>query len=96
MTTLTRTIKLKVPFSEAEALVTSTLMESKFGVMTRIDAQEAMRKKIQKEIPPMVLLGACNPNIAGQIMDACPAAVTLLPCGVVVKELANGYSAPLL
>jgi uncharacterized protein (DUF302 family) len=89
-TKLTTVVKLSVAHAEAVELVVAKLAEVKFGVLTRIDAQATLRAKIQREIPPMVMLGACNPGIAAGVMDAAPAAATLLPCTVVVKELPEG------
>ena len=53
------------------------------------DLQAAFRNKIGKESPPRVILGACNPKLAYEILGAVPAAALMLPCNVVVESLGD-------
>lgn len=76
--------------SAAIEKVTAALAEQGFGVLTRIDAHEVLKKKIGAEIPPYVILGACNPHFAHQAIEADPALGILLPCNVVVQAREGG------
>ena len=83
---------LSEPFDEALAKVKAALAAVGFGVLTEIDLQATMQEKIDKSIPQHVLLGACNPYLAGQALDADPTIGVLLPCNVVVREADGGVT----
>ena len=70
--------------------VTVALAEQGFGVLTRIDAHEVLRKKLGVEIPPYVILGACNPGFAHEAIQTDPSLGILLPCNVVVQGREGG------
>ena len=86
------TVILSEPFDEALTKVKTALAAVGFGVLTEIDLQATMREKIDKSIPQHVILGACNPNLAGQALDADPTIGVLLPCNVVVREADDGVT----
>ncbi len=75
---------------EAEAAVTEALKEVGFGVLTRIDVAATLKKKIDLDRAPYVILGACNPKIAAQALEMEPDLGLLLPCNVVVRENTAG------
>lgn len=77
-----------VPFSYEEAVdrVTAALKAEEFGVLTTIDVQETLRKKLSVDFRKYVILGACNPPFAHQALQAEEQIGLLLPCNVIVYE----------
>lgn len=76
-----------LPFDESVELAREALAESGFGVLTAIDLRATFAEKIGEEIPPEVILGACNPRFAFASTQAEPSVAALLPCNVVVRAL---------
>ena len=72
--------------------VTQALAKEGFGVLTKIDVKETMKKKIDKDIAPYLILGACNPNFAYQALQSEPHIGTMLPCNVIIREVRPGLS----
>ena len=77
-------------YDEALEKVRAVLMEEQLGIVREVDVQAVFRAKMGKEIPPYRILGACNPKLADQVLEAEPNAGTLLPCNLVVREAAPG------
>jgi len=75
---------------EAVALVTERLAEQGFGILTQIDVQATMKKKLDKDIRPYRILGACSPRHAFQALQAEEMIGTMLPCNVIVRVTADG------
>lgn len=70
--------------------VEEELQKEGFGVLTEIDIQATMKKKLNKEYLPHLILGACNPVYADKVLSIEPSISTMLPCNVTIRELGNG------
>lgn len=82
--------KVSLGFAEAERRITEELGKVGFGILTEIDVQATMKKKLGLEMPPYKILGACNPGFASKAIAAEPAIGALLPCNAVVRQDAAG------
>ncbi|MEZ5535692.1 MAG: DUF302 domain-containing protein [Thiolinea sp.] len=83
-------VTLPTGLEESLETVRAVLMEEHLGVVSEVDVQAIFKNKMDKDIPPYRIFGACNPTLADRILEVEPNAGTLLPCNFVMYETAEG------
>lgn len=83
-------VTLAGPFAGAIDRVTEALKQQGFGVLTTIDVAQTLKTKLDVDVDPYTILGACNPGLAHRALQAAPEVGLLLPCNVTVRQTSDG------
>lgn len=88
--TYTLTVHVDAPPADVDPKVRAALQDEGFGILSEIDVQAALQEKLGQDIGAYVILGACNPPLAHQAVQADRDIGALLPCNVVVRASDGG------
>lgn len=85
-------VTLNMPYAAALEKVRDTLLSEHLGVVSDVDVQAIFKNKLDKDIPPYHILGACNPKLAERVITDEPNAGVLLPCNFLLRETPEGQT----
>ena len=77
-------------FEDVDARTREALADKGFGILTEIDVKATMKKKIDVDMKPYRILGACNPQMAYQAIGLEPRVGAMLPCNVILRQTEDG------
>lgn len=89
-------VNLDMPLTEARPIVEEALKSEGFGVLTEIDVKSTLKKKIDVDFAPYVILGACSPKHAHKVLSIDPNIGLFLPCNVTLHEIDGGTRVSLI
>src|SRR3546814_2696576 len=87
MTQYTLETTVRRPYDETVEAVRAELATAGFGILSEIGLKATLKAKLDVDVGPQVILGACRPQLAHQALQADPSIAALLPCNVVVRAL---------
>lgn len=90
MDTYTFATRLDTDPADAEQRIRQALADEGFGILTEIDVQATLKQKLDLDMRPYKILGACNPPLAHQAIETDEDIGALLPCNVVVRAHPDG------
>ena len=83
------TATVRRPFVDTLAATRAALADQGFGILTEIDMQATLKAKLDVDVQPQVILGACRPPLAHAALQVEPSVGLLLPCNVVIRAIDN-------
>ncbi len=82
--------EIDLPFEQALEKVRASLLEEHLGIVSDVNVQAIFKSKLDKDIAPYHIYGACNPKLADRVLSSEPNAGTLLPCTFIMRETESG------
>ena len=89
-------ITVQGSIDDVRAKLETALKSQGFGILTEIDVKQTLKKKLDVDFRPYYILGACNPPLAHQSLQADPSIGLLLPCNVVIQSVEQGIRVSIL
>ena len=89
MSSYTLATTVERPYEETVRAVRSELEAQGFGILTEVDLRATLKSKLDVDVAPQVILGACRPLLASQALQVDPSIATVLPCNVVVRAVGH-------
>ena len=83
-------VTLPKQYEQVLPRVKEALKAEQFGVLTEIDVGQTLQEKLGVQMPPYLILGVCNPQLAHRALELEPEIGLLLPCNVVVRAVEDG------
>lgn len=90
MSSYTLSATVALPYDDAVAATRAALADQGFGVLTEIDVAATLKTKLDVDLTPQVILGACSPPLAYAALQVDPSVAAMLPCNVVVRSAGDG------
>jgi uncharacterized protein (DUF302 family) len=85
--TYTLSTTVAMSYDDTVAATRTALADQGFGILTEIDLAATLKAKLDVDLPPQVILGACRPPLAYEAIQVDPSIAAVLPCNVVVRSL---------
>ncbi len=82
--------RVALPFTAAYDCLMKALQDEGFGIVMEINVSETLKNKINHDMPPYRIIGACKPPFAKNAIEADPSIGLLLPCNIVLREDSEG------
>ena len=81
---------------DAVTQTTAALGDVGFGILTRIDVHTTLKEKLNEDLRPYAILGACNPGLALRAVKVEPHVGLLMPCNVLVQQSDDGFDVSIM
>jgi uncharacterized protein (DUF302 family) len=90
MSTYGMSVSVDAPMDQVLDRTRAALADQGFGILTEIDVAATMKAKLDVDVPPQIILGACNAPLAREGLQIEPDLGLLLPCNVVIRQEEDG------